>query len=110
MILEMLKAFFLIFIAEMGDKTQILAMAFATKFPVKKVLTGVFIGVLLNHGLGVIVGKYISGIIPTNIIQVVAGFAFLCFASSSFLQEAILFKGRFNFQWYVFPRKKQCAL
>lgn len=80
MILEMLKAFFLIFIAEMGDKTQILAMAFATKFPVKKVLTGVFIGVLLNHGLGVIVGKYISGIIPTNIIQVVAGFAFLCFA------------------------------
>ena len=74
------ESFFLIFIAEMGDKTQILAMAFATKFPVKKVLTGVFIGVLLNHGLGVIVGKYISGIIPTNIIQVVAGFAFLCFA------------------------------
>ena len=35
MMIEMLKAFFLIFIAEMGDKTQILAMAFATRFQLK---------------------------------------------------------------------------
>lgn len=80
MIGEILKAFFLIFIAEMGDKTQILAMAFATKFPVRKVLTGVFIGVFLNHGLGVLAGKYISDFIPTTTIQIVAGFAFLAFA------------------------------
>jgi putative Ca2+/H+ antiporter (TMEM165/GDT1 family) len=80
MMIEMLKAFFLIFIAEMGDKTQILAMAFATRFPVKKVLAGVFIGVLLNHGLGVIVGKYISDFLPTNIIQIVAGVVFISFA------------------------------
>lgn len=33
MIQEMIKAFLLIFLAEMGDKTQILAMAFATRFP-----------------------------------------------------------------------------
>lgn len=32
----MIQAFLLIFVAEMGDKTQILAMAFATRFPVKK--------------------------------------------------------------------------
>jgi len=36
MILEMVKAFLFIFVAEMGDKTQILALAFATRFPVKK--------------------------------------------------------------------------
>ncbi|TYQ12692.1 UNVERIFIED_CONTAM: putative Ca2+/H+ antiporter (TMEM165/GDT1 family) [Acetivibrio alkalicellulosi] len=80
MIQEILKAFFLIFIAEMGDKTQILAMAFATRFPVKKVLLGVFIGVLLNHGLAVVLGKYISSFIPGNSIQIVAGFAFVGFA------------------------------
>ena len=37
MILELIKAFALIFVAEMGDKTQILAMAFATKYKIKYV-------------------------------------------------------------------------
>lgn len=80
MIQELLKAFVLIFIAEMGDKTQILAMAFATKYPVKKVLLGIFLGSLLNHGLGVILGSYISNFIPINTIQIVAGFAFVGFS------------------------------
>lgn len=80
MIQELLKAFVLIFIAEMGDKTQILAMAFATKFPVKKVILGIFIGSLLNHGLGIILGRYISNFIPINTIQIVAGFAFVGFS------------------------------
>lgn len=80
MIQELLKAFILIFIAEMGDKTQILAMAFATKYPVKKVLLGVFLGSLLNHGLAVVFGSYISNFIPINTIQIVAGFAFVLFS------------------------------
>ncbi|AOT70699.1 TMEM165/GDT1 family protein [Geosporobacter ferrireducens] len=77
---ELLKAFILIFIAEMGDKTQILAMAFATRFPVKKVLMGIFLGSFLNHGLAVILGSYISSFIPVNTIQIAAGFAFVGFA------------------------------
>jgi Ca2+/H+ antiporter, TMEM165/GDT1 family len=80
MIQEIIKAFILIFIAEMGDKTQILAMAFATKYPVKKVLAGIFLGVLINHGIAVFLGSYISGFIPINIVQSVAGFAFIGFA------------------------------
>ena len=44
MFFEVIKAFGFIFIAEMGDKSQILAMAFATKYSVKKVLLGIFIG------------------------------------------------------------------
>ncbi|MDF2591125.1 MAG: hypothetical protein K0S75_591 [Clostridia bacterium] len=80
MIQELLQAFMLIFIAEMGDKTQILAMAFATRFPVKKVLLGIFLGSLLNHGLAVIFGSYISNFIPINTIQIVAGFAFVLFS------------------------------
>lgn len=77
---ELLKAFTLIFIAEMGDKTQILAMAFATRFPVKKVLLGIFLGSLLNHGLAVILGSYISSFIPVNTIQIAAGFVFIAFS------------------------------
>lgn len=66
--------------AEMGDKTQILALAFATQFGVKEVLLGVFIGSLLNHGLAVILGTYLSSVIPINTIQIIAGFSFLGFA------------------------------
>lgn len=80
MVQELVKAFLLIFIAEMGDKTQILAMAFATRFPVKKVLVGIFLGSLLNHGLAVILGRFIQSLIPINAIQIIAGFAFVGFS------------------------------
>ncbi|WP_427339619.1 TMEM165/GDT1 family protein [Caloranaerobacter sp. DY30410] len=80
MITEFIRALFLIFMAEMGDKTQILAMSFATQFSVKSVLFGVFIGSFLNHGLAVILGTCLSSIIPVNFIQVLAGFLFIGFA------------------------------
>ncbi len=80
MIQEFMKAFMLIIIAEMGDKTQILAMAFATRFPVRKVLLGIGIGAFLNHGLAVLLGSYLSQMVPISTIQMVAGAAFVGFA------------------------------
>ncbi len=80
MIQEFLQSMLLIFIAEMGDKTQILAMAFATQFKIRQILLGVFFGSLLNHGLAVIVGAYLSNFIPLNAIQILAGFLFIAFA------------------------------
>jgi putative Ca2+/H+ antiporter (TMEM165/GDT1 family) len=80
MLQEYLKALFLIIMAEMGDKTQILAMAFATRFKVKSVLLGIFAGSFLNHGLAVILGAYLSKFIPVNTIQIIAGFSFIGFA------------------------------
>ncbi len=77
---EFIKAFFLIFAAEMGDKTQILAMAFATRYPVKKVLLGILIGSFLNHAIAVALGAVISNQIPLNTIQIAAGAAFIVFA------------------------------
>lgn len=77
---EMLRAFMLVFIAEMGDKTQILALAFATRFPVRKVLIGIGLGVFLNHGLAVALGSYLSRLVPINTLQIIAGAAFVGFA------------------------------
>ncbi|MCW3489213.1 TMEM165/GDT1 family protein [Dethiobacter alkaliphilus] len=78
--LELFRAFILIFIAEMGDKTQILAMSFATRFPVKKVLLGIFLGSLLNHGLAVLLGSYIAEFVPVNVMAIIAGVIFIGFA------------------------------
>ncbi|MGI6537533.1 MAG: TMEM165/GDT1 family protein [Caldicoprobacterales bacterium] len=80
MIQELIRAFLLIFVAEMGDKTQILAMAFATRFPVRKVLVGIGIGAFLNHGLAVVLGSYLSRVVPISTIQMIAGAAFIGFA------------------------------
>lgn len=77
---EIIKAFLLIFIAEMGDKTQILAMAFATRYPVKKVLIGIGLGSFLNHGLAVLLGSFLSNFIPIENLQIIAGVAFIFFA------------------------------
>lgn len=80
MINEYIGALFLIFVAEMGDKTQILAMMFATKYKTSKVLLGIFIGSFLNHGLAVLFGSLLGGMINPNILQVIAGVAFIGFA------------------------------
>lgn len=79
MMLELLKAFGLIFIAEMGDKTQILAMAFATKYKIKFVILGVFLGSLLNHALAVLLGSNLHHLIPLNTLSIIAGFSFIIF-------------------------------
>ena len=47
---------------EMGDKTQLLAMAFATRFRFAKVMLGVLIATVLNHGLAVTVGTLLASI------------------------------------------------
>ena len=87
MIKELIGAFLLVFVAEMGDKTQILAMMFATKYKASSVLGGVFIGALLNHGLAVLLGATLGNIIPLSVLSTVAGAAFIYFAFASLKEE-----------------------
>jgi len=67
-------------LAGMGDKTQLLAMAFATKYKASKVLTGVFIATVLNHALAVAVGNFIARFQTIEIwIQGLASLSFIFF-------------------------------
>ncbi|SCZ81679.1 TMEM165/GDT1 family protein [Acidaminobacter hydrogenoformans] len=80
MFAEYFQALALIFIAEMGDKTQILSMAFATKFKIRQILIGVALGAALNHGLAIAFGTLLSRYVPLELLQLVAGVLFLFFA------------------------------
>lgn len=80
MILELLRALGFIFVAEMGDKTQILAMAFATKYKMKHVLIGIAIGAFLNHALAIALGSILNTFIDLSILGIIAGFLFVIFA------------------------------
>ena len=76
---DLIQAFTLIFIAEMGDKTQIMAMAFATQYKVKDILIGVALGSFLNHGLAILLGSMLTQFIPIEALQLVAGVLFIAF-------------------------------
>lgn len=87
MLKEYISALLFIFAAEMGDKTQILAMMFATKYKVNKVLIGIFIGAFLNHGIAVLFGSALGNFIDTSILQMIAGVAFIGFAFWTMLSK-----------------------
>ena len=98
MLQEFLKAFCLVFIAEIGDKSQVLAMTFATKYKAIQVVVGISIGILLNHLLAILVGVYISNIIPIKLLQIIAGFLFIIFGFIAFKTEKNLSNNKnFNF-------------
>ena len=72
-------SFLFVVLAEMGDKTQLLAMAFAARFPAKTVLAGVFVATLVNHLLAVVAGSWLTNIVPLDAIQIAASASFILF-------------------------------
>ncbi len=74
-----LTALAIVFLAEMGDKTQLLAMAFAARFRWQIVLAGVFAATLANHFFAVVVGNYLTSIIPLTYIKIAAALSFILF-------------------------------
>jgi putative Ca2+/H+ antiporter (TMEM165/GDT1 family) len=66
-------------LAEMGDKTQLLAMAFASRYRWQIVMWGVFAATLVNHLLAVFAGNWLTHLIPMHYIQVAASVSFILF-------------------------------
>jgi len=73
------QSFLFVFLAEMGDKTQLLAMAFSSRYNAGKVLVAVFLATMLNHALAVLAGFFLAEMIPFAIIQGIASLSFIGF-------------------------------
>jgi putative Ca2+/H+ antiporter (TMEM165/GDT1 family) len=76
-----LLSFGVIFLAELGDKSQLMAMTFATRYRPLVVLAAVTVATLLVHAGSVIVGRVFALALPRDLISIVAGVAFLVFAA-----------------------------
>ena len=74
-----LTALAFVVLAEMGDKTQLLAMAFACRFRWQTVMWGVLAATVLNHLFAVLVGSYLTAFIPLSYIQIGAAISFIAF-------------------------------
>lgn len=76
-----LLSFGVVFLAELGDKSQLMALAFASRYRALTVLVAVTIATLIVHAGSVLLGAAFALALPTNVIQVAAGVAFLGFAA-----------------------------
>jgi Ca2+/H+ antiporter, TMEM165/GDT1 family len=74
-----LLSFAVVFVAELGDKSQLMALAFATRFPALTVLVAISIATAIIHLLSVVVGATVAALIPANAISILAGLAFIGF-------------------------------
>ena len=78
-----LKIFFTEFIAEMGDKTQLMLIALTSKYKLKDIILGTAAAILVLNGLAVLAGGLVSEFIPAWLIKIIAALAFLYFAVST---------------------------
>jgi len=76
-----LLSFGIIFVAELGDKSQLMAMTFAARYKTLTVIIGITAATAVVHAVSVGVGAVVGGVLPTKPINIIAGLAFLAFAA-----------------------------
>ena len=76
-----------IFIAEMGDKTQLLLVAMAGRYKIPHILTGTWLATVVLNLMAVGVGAALSSYLDMRVIKIVAGLAFLWFAFSALKED-----------------------
>ena len=74
-------SFGVIFVAELGDKSQLMAMTFATRYKMVPVLIGITVATAVVHLVSVGVGYGLGAALPTGWISLVAALAFFAFGA-----------------------------
>jgi len=77
-------------LAEIGDKTQLLAFLLAARF--KKplpIIAGIFIATIFNHGLAGALGAWITSLLTPEVLRWVLGLSFLGMAGWTLVPDKI---------------------
>ena len=78
---SMLAALGLVFVAELGDKTQLVAMGFGARHRLGPVIAGVVAAYCATNLVSVLVGGLLGAALPTRAIGIAGGVMFLGFAA-----------------------------
>ncbi len=75
----LLMVFGTVFLAELGDKTQLATLLFATKESINPwtVFLGASMALIASSAIGVLAGSYIADQIDTRILAYIAGAGFI---------------------------------
>jgi putative Ca2+/H+ antiporter (TMEM165/GDT1 family) len=77
-------------LAEIGDKTQLLAFILAARF--KKplpIIAGILVATLVNHGLAGALGAWITTLVSPEVMRWVLGLSFLAMAAWTLIPDKI---------------------
>ncbi|HEX6239078.1 MAG TPA: TMEM165/GDT1 family protein [Acidimicrobiales bacterium] len=77
---SLLTALGLVFVAELGDKTQLVALGFGARHRIGPVMVGVVAGYMTTTLLSVVAGGLLGVTLPTRAVGLAGGVLFLCFA------------------------------
>jgi putative Ca2+/H+ antiporter (TMEM165/GDT1 family) len=83
-----LVAFGVIFVAELGDKTQLLALNFGARYPLRVVLVGLTIGFAAAGAVAAVVGGLLGAALPDRALAIGGGVVFLLFAVLALREQA----------------------
>jgi putative Ca2+/H+ antiporter (TMEM165/GDT1 family) len=83
-----LVAFGVIFVAELGDKTQLLALNFGARYPLRVVLVGLTIGFAAAGAVAAVVGGLLGAALPDRALAIGGGVVFLMFAVLALREQA----------------------
>lgn len=82
--------FLAVFVAEMGDKTQLLLIAFTSKYKIRDILIGTTAAILVLNALAVLAGGLLNEFLSTHIwiVKLIACAAFFYFSITSLLKDS----------------------
>jgi len=88
MLTILVQTFFMVFFAEMGDKTQLLVMALSSKYKAGAIMGGIALAQMVLGLMAVLLGKFIAAYVPMDFIYICAGVLFLVFALFSLFPDS----------------------
>lgn len=77
---ELISAMVLVFVAELGDKTQLVAFGLGARYRLRLVVVGIAIAYLAAGAVSVVVGALIGAALPTRVVTIGGGLLFIGFA------------------------------
>lgn len=83
-------SFAMIFVSELGDKTQLLVLSFSSKDKTYKILLGVAIGSFFSHGIAILFGSSLTLLDNPTIhltLKLITYFSFIFMGILSFLPK-----------------------
>ncbi|MCW4011008.1 MAG: TMEM165/GDT1 family protein [Candidatus Bathyarchaeota archaeon] len=86
-LVPLLSTFLLIFVAELGDKSQLAIISLSSKYRATHVFVGSLLGFLVVDGVSTVVGGPLLGLLPMMWVQVISGLVFIIFGIIPLLKK-----------------------
>ena len=83
-------SFAVVALAEMGDKTQLIAFSLATRYRRPwTVMLGILLATLLNHALAATAGVWLTRLIPPAVLAILLGLSFIGFGFWALVPDTV---------------------